>query len=617
LKTEMNNLKFQEFNMSTLVNILKGILICIFILIFSGIIESANGEVLLYQKLEESMVNEEIFSNPFTDTELRLHVSAPSGRQLGSSFTFFGFHDGDGQGGQDGNVWKFRLLFDYPGTWEIQAGFFEPGTDVRNGPHQTFIYNVSNVKISPGEHGHVRIDPEHPRWFRFDDGTQWYPNPTVAHSYLYSPFYSRYVDEHLSRGIDVLGVGFRLGNTSFDRYAPAPPWLYSSPAGSGGTPDFTRFDVANWRYIEERLNYAQTNGMKLYIWFGISGLNSQYDQPGPGPISNPNTKLYVNYFLSRWAAYTSWWYWTIDSEYEENGEGVGNLGDQTAYADYIREQNPWNTLISTHTLENWTPENNPSLDLATLQMHPPENPSNFIPSNYYIKPVFNAEGIWFEYFYDKFGELDPSDYVRLRSWEHFMAGGHSAYTDSIADWWGDWDKTCYEEYGDQCPAWWDPMIHHDSVSARGNQSQIIANYNFNQTEPANTLVTIIEGNNIYCLADPGNLYLIWMDEGGTPTVDLSDQPAIYSVQLYNTADGTSTDLPIIYGDPSVTLQSTPSYGLGHDWLYVLKSLPQCEGDSEPDGDVDGSDLVQEINAGGSDVDQVASNFGKAECTGIY
>ena len=244
----------------------------------SAILGPMNGsafafeQVYLYQKVEETMVNSNTFSNPFTETELRLQVTAPGARPLGSSFTFFGFHDGDGNGGQTGNVWKFRLLFDYPGTWEVQAGFFEPGMDTPNGPSQTFTYEVSNTKISPDEHGHVRVSPDHPRWFRFDDGTPWYPNPTIAHSYLYSPYYKKYADEHLSRGVDALGAGFRIGNTDYDRYEPAPPWLYSKPAGSGGTPDFTCFNVANWRNMEERLDYAQDNGMKLFIWFGIAGL---------------------------------------------------------------------------------------------------------------------------------------------------------------------------------------------------------------------------------------------------------------------------------------------------------------------------------------------------------
>ena len=43
---------------------------------------------------------------------------------------------------------------------------------------------------------------------------------------------------------------------------------------------------------------------------------------------------------------------------------------------------------------------------------------------------------------------------------------------------------------------------------------------------------------------------------------------------------------------------------------------ECEGDFEPDGDVDGRDLAQKINAGGSNIDKFADNFGRIDCQGF-
>src|SRR5688572_8004360 len=58
--------------------------------------------VSLYQRVEETMVNAAALANRFTGTELRLDVAAPAGRAIGSSFTWYGFHDGNGAGGQNG-----------------------------------------------------------------------------------------------------------------------------------------------------------------------------------------------------------------------------------------------------------------------------------------------------------------------------------------------------------------------------------------------------------------------------------------------------------------------------------------------------------------------------------
>jgi len=52
----------------------------------------------LYQMVEESMTNGTAFKNPFTETELRVEVTAPKERKLGERFRWYGFHDGDGKG---------------------------------------------------------------------------------------------------------------------------------------------------------------------------------------------------------------------------------------------------------------------------------------------------------------------------------------------------------------------------------------------------------------------------------------------------------------------------------------------------------------------------------------
>ncbi len=60
---------------------------------------------------------------------MRLTVTAPGaktfvgGRSRARTFDFQGFYDGDGNGGQDGNVWKYRIFLDMAGTWNVEWEF--------------------------------------------------------------------------------------------------------------------------------------------------------------------------------------------------------------------------------------------------------------------------------------------------------------------------------------------------------------------------------------------------------------------------------------------------------------------------------------------------------------
>jgi hypothetical protein len=70
----------------------------------------------LYGVFEQAVKNDNTYSNPFDFRviELRARFTAPSGKML----NFWGFYDGDGIGGQTGNVWKCRCMPDEVGTWK-------------------------------------------------------------------------------------------------------------------------------------------------------------------------------------------------------------------------------------------------------------------------------------------------------------------------------------------------------------------------------------------------------------------------------------------------------------------------------------------------------------------
>ena len=70
-------------------------------------------DVPLWDRFETTVTNSKAYANHFTDVTLDAIFTSPSGRTL----NFFGFYDGNGSGGQTGNVWKQRFMPDELGTW--------------------------------------------------------------------------------------------------------------------------------------------------------------------------------------------------------------------------------------------------------------------------------------------------------------------------------------------------------------------------------------------------------------------------------------------------------------------------------------------------------------------
>jgi len=64
-----------------------------------------------------------------------------------------------------GNTWTVRFMPDQEGTWNYQWDF---GNDQGNGRFECA------GKSNPNNHGHIKIDPTHPKYLRHEDGTPHY-----------------------------------------------------------------------------------------------------------------------------------------------------------------------------------------------------------------------------------------------------------------------------------------------------------------------------------------------------------------------------------------------------------------------------------------------------------
>ena len=85
-----------------------------------------------------------------------------------------------------------------------------------------------------------------------------------------------------------------------------------------------------------------------------------------------------------------------------------------------------------------------------------------------------------------------------------------------------------------------------------------------KTEPHDELVD----NGNYCLAKPGEIYAVYLPQGGNVTVQL--QPGRYAATWWNAATGERVPLPSLLATaPSWTSPAAPGSG---DWALILQNM---------------------------------------------
>ncbi len=121
----------------------------------------------LWGRFEINVVNSGTCANPFTDVTLVATCTRPDKSRL----SFWGFYDGDGEGGQTGNVWRPRFMPDRVGVWSYECSF----SDGASGKSGTFHCAADSARPGP-----LRIDSANPRGWTFADGSCFFARAYAA-----------------------------------------------------------------------------------------------------------------------------------------------------------------------------------------------------------------------------------------------------------------------------------------------------------------------------------------------------------------------------------------------------------------------------------------------------
>jgi hypothetical protein len=369
--------------------------------------------VPLYGRFEKQLIYDEVFANPFRDVVLDVMFDSPSGRKV----PFFGFYDGDGKGGQHGNVWTLRFMPDEVGRWLYTSRF----SDGKPAVEGSFVCVKDGARPGP-----LHIDGK--RFVQPDKQT------LQPWSYYYSEAFCgdwTAVSEDIEslfapkRGFNWCCTTFWQGPLLKKHKWNALPFNGFYPILGG---DYTTLDLHSWRHVDEVLNVLEKYGV---IWFNFDGFVPNVG----GTMSNEQRvnfnlqKVYVRNAVARLAAYWNVT-WNIAFEWNEfmEAEQVAQL------VDYVHKIDPWKHPVTVHDQGRFTSGEevmkNLHVDFVTLQYDAGRcgevsKAAEFVWRFTGKCPVYAQEVTW-----EGPDKLD-GDGVRRGAWGVAMAGGIVNYAEQF------------------------------------------------------------------------------------------------------------------------------------------------------------------------------------------
>ena len=521
--------------------------------------------VPLYGLFETSITGAKVYKNPFSEVELKAIFESPSGRRV----EFFGFFDGNGKGGENGNIWKQRFMPDETGRWEYEIWFSDGSKRIKGG----FLCTSEGSLPGPW-----RQKDNNPRWFSTARGENFLPSAFIAYANLADIDFSDAIEWAQNKGYNTLVT------PTFNPKFWAKGWPNTTPFKSTlvsklvnrwwRVVEYEKFNLKMWRQWDDLILKAGAAGIYIAPFEGPAG--DYGGQSGLGTVvppegmeyypkmnirfDHPLNLLIIKYFVARQAAFWNLAYWNL---YSTEIYEIKDKDEIVKYGEYMAAITPFGRMITAQDIEQngrrWlTMMNFPkNRKLNTIQAKGVNRPTyqeakacnQLAIESYHDMPVFATEALW---------EGQTRAKKPLRMIWGFLSGG-------IIPAWGDWsyeygkDEHLYGSLGKS----WAPVMPLDLRVFRPEQLgadtvgdeqlkiaiEAVQKVEFWKMNPHNDLVRNSE--EAYCLADPGRQYIVYTPHGGDIQLDMNGWPGVFKYRWLDPVTGEFTEHMKVEGGHTV------------------------------------------------------------------
>jgi hypothetical protein len=487
--------------------------------------------------------------NPFTDVALsgrfRHGDAAPVAVQ--------GFCDS-----ADGGTYRIRFMPSRPGKHSYEVTFRQGDAERKH----SGTFEASDGK----RRGPLRVDKDHPWHFVWEGtGEHYFFNGTTAFwlmGWQDENIIKAAIDRLLRLKINRIRV-LLAGAANIYWGEPVMtgknftlllrPWVAAHPERFDRPGiDFTRFDVTYWQKWERMLRYARDRNV---IISAILDISTHHTQPAAG---SEDERRYIRYALVRLTAFSNVT-WDL-------GDDIDSYRDEKwthETGTFIHENDPYRHLASSHpvkpehqdrasawfgftSIQEWSRKQHElMLEQRQIQLKTGR-----------IIPQTNEE-YGYEDHYPLWAPKPPgdsADVLRRTAWDIAMAGAYGTAGESArrgVNIWPDTGGGWINGRGD------DTMV---MLQGYAHMVDFFTGFAWWKTDPHDELVN----KGVYCLAEPGRCYAVYLPRGGKATVRLGQ--GHYRANWFNPRSGETEPLPAAEG-PTWTSPESPDNG---DWALLLR-----------------------------------------------
>jgi hypothetical protein len=475
-----------------------------------------------------------------------------------------------------GSEWCVNFTPPFTGQWEYTSLSADKNMNGKRGNLEVVAWTDEEKKANPTRHGLIRVNKNGENaghYFEYSDGqpvlwvgdTWW--NWTDKRIYFDS--FKQMVDDRSAKG-------FNVGQL----FVPGNGWGRES---SLLDETYTLLDTEHAKKVEEMIRYANSKGITVWIhgWWSRPNMNNT--------IGAEKMQRWWRYLVHRFSAYNV--IWVVAGEYNMHDNGGFSIDFWKDLGKLIKLEDPYERIISLHNTPpfweggaeapQWSTGNvlhqEPWLDYNQSQVGHGKYANEMIPqvvaedyNRKPSKPIVVTEP-WYEFAEGSASGMD----IRFGAWSailsgaagHTYGGGHVwlASVPEAPGGGGSWpyekgfDRTTYDYEGALSMMhladffkpikWWNMAPHPELIS--------------DYPQP-------------FCLAKPGEEYVLYLRYGGTITIKMDDSAASekYNYHWFNPASGKVYDSKKIQGKNLLKFNCPESYPdvIDYkDWvLYICK-----------------------------------------------